>query len=111
MRKPFNAPAASFQTKKHSFFLITVAILFSACTKPESTVTSDYKKYIDTTVSVYGPYAAVKLPITTGVKIANPLQKSLSAALNSIPEGAISVCKFKSGGMMESKEYFLGLCP
>ncbi len=36
----------------------------------------DYSDFIDTTVSVYGPYVALKLPITKGVKIANPIQLS-----------------------------------
>ena len=33
--------------------------------------------HADTTVSVYGPYIPVKLPITNGVKISNPIQLSL----------------------------------
>jgi putative heme-binding domain-containing protein len=32
---------------------------------------------VDTTVSVYGPYKVIKLPITKGVKIANPIQLKL----------------------------------
>jgi putative heme-binding domain-containing protein len=36
-------------------------------------------KYIhrDTTVTVYGPYVALKLPITKGVKLGNPIQLAL----------------------------------
>jgi len=36
-----------------------------------------YQNYIDTTVSVYGKYVAVKLPISKGVEISNPVQLSL----------------------------------
>ncbi|MFD2573069.1 c-type cytochrome [Spirosoma soli] len=34
-------------------------------------------RHVDTTISVYGPYRAIKLPITKGVKIANPIQVKL----------------------------------
>jgi len=34
-------------------------------------------RFIDTTVVVYGPYVALKLPITKGVAIANPIQLKL----------------------------------
>ena len=34
-------------------------------------------RYQDTTVRVYGPYVAVKLPITKGVKMGNPIQLAL----------------------------------
>src|SRR5688572_6240890 len=61
-------------TKNLFHFFVLVPFLFG-CTKPERT--SDYAQHIDTTVSVYGPYAAIKLPITKGVKIANPLQVAL----------------------------------
>ena len=63
----------------NNFFLPLALIIFlSGCTKKqELTNSTDYKEYIDTTVSVYGPYAAVKLPITKGVKIANPLHVSV----------------------------------
>jgi putative heme-binding domain-containing protein len=54
------------------FFL---AAVFSACTPTETS--KNYTHYIDTSVSVYGPYVAVKLPITKGVKIANPIQLAL----------------------------------
>jgi putative heme-binding domain-containing protein len=38
---------------------------------------------VDTTISVYGPYKVLKLPITKGVKIANPIQLKLG------PEGVL----------------------
>ncbi len=40
-------------------------------------------RHVDTTVAVYGPYVAVKLPITKGVNIANPIQLKLG------PEGVL----------------------
>src|SRR5687768_638066 len=62
-------------TTKNLIGLLLLLILLSACEKKESAMR--YKNYVDTTVSVYGPYAAIKLPITKGVKIANPLQVAL----------------------------------
>lgn len=55
--------------------LIILIALFSSCTKKDSNLS--IRNYIDTTVSVYGPYVAVKLPIVKGVKIANPIQLAL----------------------------------
>ena len=60
---------------KNSPLLIVLITFLSGCTKQEPS--TGYKQYIDTTISVYGPYAAVRLPITKGVKIANPLQVGL----------------------------------
>jgi putative heme-binding domain-containing protein len=57
--------------------LVTVAVLsaYLSCTKKESE--TYFRNYIDTTIAVYGPYHAIKLPITKGVKIANPIQLML----------------------------------
>lgn len=49
-------------------------ILFGCVDKP-SAVT--YTDHVDTTVAVYGPYACIKLPITKGVKIQNPIMIAL----------------------------------
>ena len=62
-------------TTKNSLLLIVLITFLFGCTKQEPA--TRYKQYIDTAVSVYGPYAVVKLPITNGVKIANPLHVSL----------------------------------
>ena len=62
-------------TTKNSVLLIVLITLVFGCTKHEPT--AGYNQYIDTTASVYGPYKVVKLPITKGVKIANPLHVSL----------------------------------
>ena len=49
--------------------LVAVLFMFSCGNGPsEETI----KNNIDTTVSVYGHYAAVKLPIKSGVKLWNP---------------------------------------
>ena len=54
-------------------FLVILISFASMCSdKPEVS----YSKYEDTTVSVYGPYRVLKLPITKGVKILNPIQLS-----------------------------------
>ena len=66
---------------KHLPLLIVSITFLSGCTKQEPS--AGYKKYIDTTISVYGPYAALRLPITKGVKIANPLQVGVG------PEGIL----------------------
>lgn len=57
-------------------FISSLLIFLAGCSKEKSPVTK-YQNFIDTTVSVYGPYRAVKLPINTGVKISNPIQLSL----------------------------------
>jgi len=59
------------------FISIGVLISFlNGCTEKRP-IQADYKKYVDTTVSVYGQYVAVKLPINKGVTISNPVQISL----------------------------------
>ena len=67
-------------TRNSPLVIVLITFLFG-CTKQEPA--TGYKQYIDTTISVYGPYAAVRLPITKGVKIANPLQVGLG------PEGRL----------------------
>ncbi|HEU5146943.1 MAG TPA: PQQ-dependent sugar dehydrogenase, partial [Chryseosolibacter sp.] len=49
-------------------------LFVSACSVNESASVADYR---DTTLKVYGPYLAVKLPITKGVKMGNPIQLAL----------------------------------
>jgi len=52
-----------------------LCLFATACkTEKEASASSQHK---DTTVSVYGPYIAVKLPITKGVKMGNPIQIAL----------------------------------
>jgi len=51
-----------------------VVMMLSGCSKEKSDSVNTYR---DTTVRVYGPYVAVKLPITKGVKLGNPIQLSL----------------------------------
>ena len=70
-----------YHKTKHSLLLIVAMTFLSGCTKQEPTAAKN--RYIDTTVSVYGPYAVVKLPITKGVEIGNPLQVALG------PQGVI----------------------
>lgn len=53
---------------------ICICIAFTGCLQQETARVSDLR---DTTVSVYGPYVAVKLPISRGVKPGNPIQLSL----------------------------------
>jgi putative heme-binding domain-containing protein len=55
--------------------LVAIALSIGSC-KPEKE-TSVFQKYQDTTVRVYGPYLAVKLPIDKGVKLGNPIQLAL----------------------------------
>ena len=51
-----------------------VVMMLSGCSKEKSDSVNTHR---DTTVRVYGPYVAVKLPITKGVKLGNPIQLSL----------------------------------
>jgi putative heme-binding domain-containing protein len=69
MPGPSQIPANS---TNHYIILPILILFFTCCTKKESAVS--YQNYIDTTVEVYGPYRAIKLPITQGVKISNPIQ-------------------------------------
>ena len=52
--------------------LLLLFLLESSCSrqKPEEAL----RQYEDSTLSVYGPYRVLKLPLTKGVKIANPIQ-------------------------------------
>ena len=54
-----------------------ILIILTNCTHRHSENLSIDKTFIDTTISVYGPYIAVRLPITNGVKIANPIELSM----------------------------------
>jgi hypothetical protein len=49
--------------------------IFSGCATQEKRVFSNDHR--DTTVKVYGPYRAVKLPLSKGVKMGNPIQLAL----------------------------------
>ena len=63
-----------------AFPLLLFIALVSSCSKKEeasSSIRAKYKDHIDTTVAVYGPYVAIKLPVTNGVKISNPIQLTL----------------------------------
>src|SRR5688572_14650592 len=51
-----------------------VAMVLSGCSKEKDLSLNDFR---DTTIRVYGPYVAVKLPITKGVKMGNPIQIAL----------------------------------
>lgn len=54
---------------------LVIVIVIAGCSRKEALTSRHIES--DTTVSVYGPYIAVKLPITKGVKIANPIQVTL----------------------------------
>lgn len=55
-----------------TFALLMVAIISLSMCSEESDVS--YAKYEDTAAVVYGPYRLIRLPITRGVKILNPIQ-------------------------------------
>ena len=69
------------------FLVLSSTLLFISIALTSFTDTSrlhDRKfSLIDTSISVYGPYKVIKLPITKGVKIANPIQLKLG------PEGVL----------------------
>ncbi|HLO83108.1 MAG TPA: PQQ-dependent sugar dehydrogenase [Chitinophagaceae bacterium] len=56
-----------------SFLLIIFVAGFSRCTGVQP---DKYANFIDSSSVVYGPYKVVKLPITKGVRILNPIQIS-----------------------------------
>ena len=58
-----------------SVLTLIVSVTFWNC-KPDQG-TNAYQNYQDTTVKVYGPYTAVKLPISKGVELGNPIQVAL----------------------------------
>lgn len=53
-----------------------LSILISGCVSNKSAPEelSKFAPYCDTSIVVYGPYMVIKLPITKGVKVANPIQ-------------------------------------
>jgi putative heme-binding domain-containing protein len=61
-----------FRTTNALAVLVVLCTVGTACSTKDTT--PSYSAYIDTAISVYGPYRAVKLPIVKGVKIANPIQ-------------------------------------
>lgn len=68
-----SSPGRKLHAVTKTFVLFPALIsLFSGCTKTDSD--NRLRSYVDTTVSVYGPYIPVKLPIANGVRIANPIQ-------------------------------------
>lgn len=56
------------------FIYSLAAIYLSGCSQEKVVSVNSFR---DTTVRVYGPYVAVKLPITKGVKMGNPIQLTL----------------------------------
>ena len=73
-------PALIFQ-RRQRFILLGIALMyllslpFLQCGQ-ESPSNHANSPYLDTTVKVYGPYKVYRLPVTTGVKILNPVQLS-----------------------------------
>ena len=61
--------------------MIIILAVVTSCSTKETTTSRSHPR--DTTVSVYGSYAAIKLPISKGVKISNPIQIALG------PEGIV----------------------
>jgi putative heme-binding domain-containing protein len=52
--------------------LLCIAIVSACGVKKETPITT--KNNYDTSFSVYGPYAVIKLPVSKGVKVSNPIQ-------------------------------------
>ncbi len=73
-----NWSPTSFTSRKlfSGLWLLSMVILFAnACSEKKEI--KQYAAYIDTAVHVYGPYVAIKLPITKGVPLGNPIQIAL----------------------------------
>lgn len=56
---------------------IALISLCCYCCTPDNKPPAEYAAYVDSSVSVYGPYAAIKLPIDKGVPLSNPIQIAL----------------------------------
>jgi putative heme-binding domain-containing protein len=74
-----------------SFYLLTLILSVSFWNCQPDRGTDTYVNHQDTTVKVYGPYIAVRLPINKGVKMGNPIQvavgpKDLMYAMNQTGE-------------------------
>jgi putative heme-binding domain-containing protein len=60
-----------------AFVVIVVgSFLLTACKDHRPDSQSNLQLHADTTVTTYGPYVAIKLPINKGIKISNPIQLS-----------------------------------
>jgi len=55
-----------------SLLTFILSVSFWKCKPDRATIS--YQNYQDTTVKVYGPYIAVKLPVNKGIKMGNPIQ-------------------------------------
>lgn len=58
------------------FCLIACFLIVLGCKMPQDHSQSTLWVHADTTVTTYGPYIPIKLPIRKGVKISNPIQLS-----------------------------------
>lgn len=47
------------------------------CSREKNPVSQSYERHIDTTITVYGAYTPILLPVTKGIKITNPIQVGL----------------------------------
>ena len=60
-----------------AFVVIVIgSLIFASCKDQKAELQSSSQLYVDTTVTTYGPYIPIKLPIRKGVKISNPIQLS-----------------------------------
>ena len=75
LSSPFRGANFSPHLQWKIFTPLICAAIISGCAQRETM--TNYASYVDTTVSVYGAYTAIKLPVTKGVKIANPIQLAL----------------------------------
>nr|PZN52275.1 MAG: heme-binding domain protein [Bacteroidota bacterium] len=65
-------------------FVLASSLLISSCSRKPSEFR--FASYVDTTAAIYGPYVAVKLPLTKGVTPSNPIQLALG------PAGVLYAC-------------------
>lgn len=64
-----------FRNLMLSLLAAVLSLVFLKCAPDRPA--SPYQIYQDTTVTVYGPYIAVKLPIDKGIKLGNPIQLAM----------------------------------
>jgi putative heme-binding domain-containing protein len=72
----FSRPLKLISKFRIRFFIVFASILFVSCHKSEFTQLdqSTIEEIKEKDIDVFGPYAVIKLPIWTGVKIHNPVK-------------------------------------
>lgn len=81
---PLTTPSRRPARRMSIALALVMMLILAACgSKPSE---FRFASYVDTTASVYGPYAAIRLPVNKGVTPSNPIQLALG------PGGVLYAC-------------------